>query len=270
MPELPEVEVCRLGITPHLLDKTVANLIVRNRSLRWPVPEEAEHMIGQTITAISRRAKYLLLSTPVGTLLMHLGMSGTIRIVEQNTPLKKHDHVDLVLNSGDVLRLNDPRRFGAVLWFTGDINNHELISHLGPEPLTDDFNEAYLLEKAKDKKVPIKTFLMNNKIVVGVGNIYANEALFQAQILPTTPAGKVSKAKLKKLVPIVKIVLAKAIEQGGTTLKDFTQSDGKPGYFAQELEVYGRAGKPCVHCKTLLTEIRIANRSTVFCSQCQR
>lgn len=269
MPELPEVEVCRLGIQSHITNQTVKHVVVRNARLRWPIPEAVSTLEGEKVLSVDRRAKYLLIRFTTGTLLMHLGMSGTIRIIDESTPVAKHDHFDLIFKNGQVLRLNDPRRFGAVLWQADHIDEQGLLSKLGPEPLSDEFCAGYLYQQAKNRKVPIKTFLMNNHIVVGVGNIYANESLFQAGILPTTLAGKVTKSRLDKLTEIIKDVLAQAIKQGGTTLKDFTQTDGKPGYFKQELKVYGRAGKKCLQCDTVLEEVRQANRSSVFCSNCQ-
>lgn len=269
MPELPEVEVCRLGITPHIEKQMVDDVIVRHRQLRWPIPEEVGDIAGQRVQKISRRSKYLLLTFESGTLLIHLGMSGTIRVVPKSTPVVKHDHFDLVFGNGKILRLNDPRRFGAVLWFDNHIDEQGILTKLGPEPLGEEFNYGYLFEKANKRKVPIKTFIMNNPIVVGVGNIYANEALFKAGILPTSLAGSISEERLNKLTDCIKTVLSDAIKQGGTTLKDFTQADGKPGYFAQSLNVYGRAGKPCLICKTLLEEVRQSNRSSVYCPNCQ-
>lgn len=270
MPELPEVEVCRLGILPHLKNHTVKDVIIRNARLRWPISEDVKTVIGQKVENIERRSKYLLLKFSTGTLLIHLGMSGTIRIIACDVEVTKHDHFDLVLSTGKVLRLNDPRRFGAVLWFEDHIDQQGLLTKLGPEPLSDEFSAGYLFSKAKNRKVPIKTFLMNNHIVVGVGNIYANEALFKAGIHPATLAGKISAKKYDQLTFIIKEVLSAAIKQGGTTLKDFTQVDGKPGYFAQALMVYGRAGEPCVTCSTTLEEIRQAGRSSVFCPHCQQ
>lgn len=269
MPELPEVEVCRLGISPHIINNEVAQVIVRNSQLRWPVPEAVKQLVGLKVKTVDRRAKYLLVRFDIGTLLLHLGMSGTIRVIDEKVPVAKHDHFELVFANGTVLRLNDPRRFGAVLWFEQHQDKQGLLSKLGPEPLSDDFCYDYLFEKAKNRKVPIKTFLMNNHIVVGVGNIYANEALFLSGILPTTQAGSLSKKRYNRLTDIIKQVLSAAIEQGGTTLKDFTQADGRPGYFAQSLFVYGRAGLPCLNCKEKLLEIRQANRSTVYCPNCQ-
>jgi len=269
MPELPEVEVCRLGISPHVLSQRVERVIVRQRQLRWPVPEELEDIIGLPVLSVDRRSKYLMLRFQSGTVLIHLGMSGTIRVIEANSPVAKHDHVDIVFSHGKALRLNDPRRFGAVLWLADHQDNDGVLAKLGPEPLSGEFNGDYLVNKALKRSVPIKTFLMNNQIVVGVGNIYANEALFRAGILPTAKASQISPARMHNLVDIIKEVLAQAIEQGGTTLKDFTQADGRPGYFAQKLNVYGRAGQPCVTCGTILKEIRQSNRSSVYCEQCQ-
>lgn len=269
MPELPEVEVCRLGISPHILDQQISEVIVRHWQLRWPVPKEVLAIKGQTVETVTRRSKYLLIKVQTGTLLLHLGMSGTVRIVDKSLAVVKHDHFDLVFNSGKVLRLNDPRRFGAVLWFEGHEDHDGILAKLGPEPFDKVFCDGYLFTKAKNRKVPIKTFIMNNAVVVGVGNIYANEALFKAGILPTAKAGDLSETRLNVLTSEIKQVLSAAIAQGGTTLKDFTQSDGKPGYFAQELNVYGRAGKPCLSCQTLLEEVRQSNRSSVYCPNCQ-
>ncbi|KGJ92194.1 bifunctional DNA-formamidopyrimidine glycosylase/DNA-(apurinic or apyrimidinic site) lyase [Thalassotalea sp. ND16A] len=271
MPELPEVEVCRQGIEPHVLNRTVANVIVRNSKMRWPITPTIDEICGEKIMEVSRRAKYLLIKTAKGTLVLHLGMSGTIRVIPKDSAVSKHDHFDLVLNSGMALRLNDPRRFGAVLWLTQDVAEHPLLAKLGPEPLLNDtFIDGYLFKKSRNKTVPVKTFIMNNHVVVGVGNIYANEALFQAGILPTAVAGKISQKRYNNLTDIIKKVLAKAINQGGTTLKDFTQADGRPGYFAQSLQVYGRGGEKCVICESVLKEIRQSGRASVFCPQCQK
>ena len=270
MPELPEVEVCRRGIEPHVLGQNVSHVVVRNAKMRWPITPTINEVGGEKITKISRRAKYLLLETEKGTLILHLGMSGTIRVIDKDTPVTKHDHFDLVLESGLTLRLNDPRRFGCVLWVTENINEHALIKKLGPEPLSTDFTDDCLYKKSRKKTVAIKTFLMNNHIVVGVGNIYANESLFKAGIDPRKQAGKVSKKHYIELTKQIKQILSAAIEQGGTTLKDFTQTDGKPGYFAQSLFVYGRAGEKCLTCREILLEIRQSNRSSVYCPNCQQ
>lgn len=269
MPELPEVEVCRLGITPHIVGHKVADVVVRNAKLRWPIPDEVHSVVGQSVEKIERRSKYLLLRFSSGTLLLHLGMSGSVRILEHDTPAVKHDHFEMRFDNDKMLRLNDPRRFGAVLWFPEHNDLQGLLTKLGPEPLTDDFAYGHLFAKAGNRKVPIKTFLMDNHVVVGVGNIYANEALFIASIHPATLVNSISEEKFNQLTDIIKQVLAAAIEQGGTTLKDFTQADGKPGYFAQKLFVYGRAGEKCDGCQTVLEEIRQSNRSSVFCPQCQ-
>ncbi|WOT05340.1 bifunctional DNA-formamidopyrimidine glycosylase/DNA-(apurinic or apyrimidinic site) lyase [Shewanella youngdeokensis] len=269
MPELPEVEVTKQGVSPYLIGNQVTDLIVRNPSLRWPVPDIAQQIIGQTIRAVRRRAKYLLIDTDAGTTIVHLGMSGSLRILPINTPVEKHDHIDLVLASGKILRYNDPRRFGAWLWCELPEHAHPLLSKLGPEPLESGFNIEYLIKALSNKKKAIKLCLMDNHIVVGVGNIYANEALFAAGIHPQTEAGKVDVERLTILVTEVKQILARAIKQGGTTLKDFINADGKPGYFAQKLHVYGRGGQTCTHCGQLLSEIRLGQRATVFCSICQ-
>jgi formamidopyrimidine-DNA glycosylase len=269
MPELPEVEVCRLGITPHIAGQKVAHVVVRNAKLRWPIPDEVHSVVGQTLEKIERRSKYLLLRFSSGTMLLHLGMSGSVRILEEHIPAAKHDHFEMLFDNDKMLRLNDPRRFGAVLWFPEHHDLQGLLTKLGPEPLTDDFTYGHLFTKAGNRKVPIKTFLMDNHVVVGVGNIYANEALFIASIHPATLVNSISEEKFNELTDIIKQVLAAAIEQGGTTLKDFTQADGKPGYFAQKLFVYGRAGEKCDGCQTVLAEIRQSNRSSVFCPQCQ-
>ncbi|MGS0689657.1 bifunctional DNA-formamidopyrimidine glycosylase/DNA-(apurinic or apyrimidinic site) lyase [Shewanella sp. 0m-8] len=270
MPELPEVEVTRQGVSPYLIGNEVTDLIIRNPSLRWPVPDIAKQIIGQTIRNVRRRAKYLLIDTDAGTTIVHLGMSGSLRILPASTPVEKHDHIDLVLASGKALRFNDPRRFGAWLWCELPEQAHPLLSKLGPEPLTDAFNAPYLLEALANKKKAIKLCLMDNHIVVGVGNIYANEALFAAGIHPQTEAGKVDAERITILVSEVKQILARAIEQGGTTLKDFTNADGKPGYFAQKLHVYGRGGETCTQCGHMLSEIKLGQRATVFCSLCQK
>ncbi|WP_110458386.1 bifunctional DNA-formamidopyrimidine glycosylase/DNA-(apurinic or apyrimidinic site) lyase [Shewanella algidipiscicola] len=270
MPELPEVEVTRQGITPHLIDQQVTALIVRNPSLRWPVPDIAQQIVGQTIRHIRRRAKYLLIDTDAGTTIVHLGMSGSLRIVSRSTKVEKHDHIDLVMASGKILRFNDPRRFGAWLWCELPEAAHPLLSKLGPEPLQSEFNVDYLAQALAGKKKAIKLCLMDNHIVVGVGNIYANEALFAAGIHPQTEAGRIDNERLTLLVAEVKQILANAIKQGGTTLKDFTNAEGKPGYFAQKLHVYGRGGDTCTQCGNLLSEIKLGQRATVFCGLCQR
>lgn len=270
MPELPEVEVTRMGIEPHIKDRQVTDIIVRNSRLRWPIPQELSELIGQTVVKVERRAKYLLIKSDAGTAILHLGMSGKLCVVPQDTPIQKHDHVDIVFDSGIILRYNDPRRFGALLWHTDPDSDHSVLRNLGPEPFDEVFCGDYLYQLSRGKKCSIKQFVMDNKIVVGVGNIYANEALFKAGILPKRAAGTIAKKRFEMLAPIIIETLKKAIAQGGTTLKDFAQADGKPGYFAQELLVYGRKGLPCLKCEEPLSEIKLGQRSTVFCENCQR
>lgn len=269
MPELPEVEVSRMGISPYLEGETIKKIHVYQSSLRWAVPEEVMLTEGLVINKVIRRAKYLLLETVMGSLILHLGMSGKLRVIDSSVPRIKHDHIDIEMETGKTLRFNDPRRFGCFLFQPpGEV--HKLLSKLGPEPLTMAFNHKDLYELSRDKKTVIKQFIMKNEVVVGVGNIYANEALFKAGIHPQTPAGKISKKRYEKLVILIKETLEQAILQGGTTLKDFAQTDGNPGYFAQELLVYGRGGLPCKICTKPLTEIKIGQRSSVFCDECQK
>jgi len=269
MPELPEVETTRRGIEPHICGKIVDEVIVRQPQLRWPVPSLlADRLVGNAILSVNRRAKYLLIAIDGGTMIMHLGMSGSLRMVTADTPPGKHDHVDICFQES-VLRFHDPRRFGAVLWVDGDPMGHKLLQQLGPEPLSGAFDGEYLHRLARGRKSAVKTFLMNGHVVVGVGNIYANEALFQAGIHPKTAAGKISINRYERLVEAVKAVLTEAIKQGGTTLRDFTREDGKPGYFAQQLNVYGRGGANCLVCGGVIKEIRLGQRSTFYCSNCQ-
>lgn len=270
MPELPEVETTCRGIEPHIVNRAVRAVTIRQPKLRWPIPEQLPAILqGKTLIDVSRRGKYLLLGFSHGHLLIHLGMSGNLRIVSRREDPSYHDHVDIEFGAEQVLRLNDPRRFGAVLWTSKSVAEHTLIAHLGPEPLTDQFDLDYLWARTRKRKQAIKTFIMDSKVVVGVGNIYANEALFAAGIRPTKAAGLVSKRHIALLVSEIKAVLARAIEQGGTTLKDFVGGDGKPGYFQQQLQVYGRQGQACRFCKKPLKEIRLAQRSTVYCTNCQ-
>lgn len=268
MPELPEVEVSKLGIQPHIEQQVVKQVVIRNPNLRWPIPDEVQQMVGQKIERITRRAKYLLLQVEAGTAILHLGMSGKLRVIDSSVTPEKHDHVDIVVENGKLLRLNDPRRFGAFLWQPkGEI--HTLLTKLGPEPLTEDFDDNRLYELSRGKTTKVKNFIMDNHVVVGVGNIYANESLFKAGIDPRRPAGKISKKRYQVLTEKIKQTLAFAIEQGGTTLKDFTQTDGNPGYFAQELLVYGRAGEDCMVCGETLKEIKLGQRASVYCPSCQ-
>jgi len=270
VPELPEVETSRRGISPHIERRVLKQLIIRNHSLRWPVPEDLPQLLeGKKLLRVERRGKYLLLVFTHGTALVHLGMSGSVQIVSAAKEPGKHDHVDFVFGLDTVLRYNDPRRFGLVLWTNEPIEQHRLIAHLGPEPLSDDFHWEYLFQASRKRKQALKTFLMDSKTVVGVGNIYANESLFMAGLRPGRAAGGLTKAKAQLLVGKIKEVLSKAIEQGGTSLKDFVGGDGKPGYFAQHLFVYGREGQPCLICAERLKHGRIAQRATVYCPKCQ-
>jgi formamidopyrimidine-DNA glycosylase len=269
MPELPEVETTRRGIEPYAKGQRIEKVIVREKRLRWPVDENlSAQLSGRQITSVERRAKYLLLATDIGEVMIHLGMSGSLRIIEQEKP-KKHDHLDLVLCNGKTIRFNDPRRFGSVLLAPAG-QQHKLLASLGVEPLLDEFNIDYLWPLAKQRKLPIKAFIMNNQVVVGVGNIYAQEALFLTGIHPGRAANRISKKRLESLIEAIKQVLAKAIEAGGSSLKDFTGADGKPGYFQQTLNVYGRQGEACVVCSNPLKQLTIGQRNTAFCSHCQR
>lgn len=281
MPELPEVETTKRGIEPYLQGRTITSLVIRQPKLRWPIPAELVHLVqGQKIDALERRGKYIGLHLKAGTIIVHLGMSGSLYLVDAETPPLFHDHVDFHLDNGKWLRYTDPRRFGTILWHQAQLNtsrtfasdwlNHSLLAHLGPEPLTTDFNADYLAQQAKNKKQAVKTFIMDSKQVVGVGNIYANEALFLSGIHPHKAAGTINAKQFTLLVSCIKQVLANAIEQGGTTLRDFVGGDGKPGYFKQSLNVYGRAGEPCITCESTLEESRLGQRSTVFCHNCQK
>ena len=271
MPELPEVETTRRGILPHLLNKRVASVVVRQKKLRWPItPALQEDLPGQLINSITRRGKYLLLASSDGTLIIHLGMSGSLRIVSQQQAAGKHDHVDIIFKNHKILRYTDPRRFGCLLWHRGDITTHPLLKALGPEPLEEQFDGDHLATRSRKRSTSIKSFIMDSRNVVGVGNIYANEALFLAGISPKRAAGKISVERYRVLAQSIKQVLFSAIQMGGTTLRDFTDSNGEPGYFKQSLSVYSRGGLPCVTCQELLKEIRLGQRSTVYCSNCQR
>lgn len=271
MPELPEVETTRRGIEPHLRGNTITRLVVRQPRLRWPIPADlGAALTGSAIERVERRAKYLLVPFAHGTLIMHLGMSGSLRLVPIGQPAEKHDHVDIELSSGQLLRYTDPRRFGAILWQASGEPGHPLLENLGPEPLTDAFDGDYLFQRSRRRNVPVKSFLMDGHVVVGVGNIYANEALFSAGIRPDRSAGKISRERYVRLVDEVKRVLARSIKQGGTTLRNFVGGDGKPGYFRQQLLVYGRGGEACRQCEAILVEVRLGQRSTVYCRRCQR
>jgi len=271
VPELPEVETTRRGIEPYLKNRTVKSVTVRNPRLRWPIPKTlAKKLLGQKIFSVKRRAKYLLIKTEAGTLILHLGMSGSLRISAIGTAYRKHDHFALTLSNGKELRLHDPRRFGAVLWTKSNVYQHPLLTSLGPEPLEKDFNADHLYRSKQNRKVSIKQHIMNSKIVVGVGNIYASEALFLAGIHPKRAAKRISKVRIERLVVAIKSVLSDSIQQGGTTLRDFVRENGEPGYFSQHLNVYGKAGEPCPSCGKTIKQIVLGQRSTYYCPNCQR
>ena len=270
MPELPEVETTCRGIEPHMQGRTITAVQVRQPQLRWPVPDEIQRLVGQTVNSVTRRAKYVLVNTDRGTALLHLGMSGSLRVVDVSLEPGKHDHVDLVLDSGKAVRLHDPRRFGAVLWTEENPELHKLINHLGPEPLTDDFDAERLYRMSRKRTGSVKPFIMDAEVVVGVGNIYASESLFMAGISPARSAKNISLKRYARLVDCIKQVLARSIEQGGTTLRDFVQAEGKPGYFKQQLNVYGRAGEECHQCSAPIQQIKHAQRSTFYCKTCQK
>ena len=270
MPELPEVETTRRGIEPHLVGERITHFTVHERRLRWPVAPELDVLKGATVASVRRRAKYLLLDVPAGAAIVHLGMSGSLRIVKPDEPLRKHDHVELATSSGSVLRYHDPRRFGCWLWQGADQPTHSLLAKLGPEPLSDGFDSEHLFAATRRRNVPIKVLIMNAAVVVGVGNIYASESLFMAGIRPGRAARRVTRVESNRLVNAIKTVLARSIEQGGTTLRDFVGSDGTPGYFAQQLLVYGREGDPCQRCQHPVSQRTIGQRSTFWCSQCQQ
>jgi formamidopyrimidine-DNA glycosylase len=270
MPELPEVETTRRGIAPHLVGRRVRELVLRTRMLRWPVPAELPRRLeGRTIASVERRAKYLLLGVEGGAAIVHLGMSGSLRVLDDAVAARKHDHVDLVLDSGQRLRFNDPRRFGCWLWQPAG-ETHPLLAGLGPEPLDDGFDGDLLWRRSRGRRGPVKNFLMDQAVVVGVGNIYAAEALFRAGIDPRRAAGRVSRERYAALAAAVKEILAHAIRRGGTTLRDFLKPDGEPGYFEQELFVYGRAGEPCKACATPIRTLNIGQRASCWCPACQR
>ncbi|MFC3716058.1 bifunctional DNA-formamidopyrimidine glycosylase/DNA-(apurinic or apyrimidinic site) lyase [Luteimonas soli] len=285
MPELPEVETTRRGLAPHVEGRRVAAVVLRRPDLRWPIPPDiAERLPGQRIDAVRRRAKYLLLDTAAGSALLHLGMSGSLRVLPAGAPVRPHDHFDIALaapgrGGGRVLRFNDPRRFGCLLWQPAG-ETHPLLRGLGPEPLDDGFGGTapggttfdgdYLFARSRGRRAPVKTFLMDQRTVVGVGNIYAAEALFAAGISPLRAAGKVSRERYRLLADAVRRILGQAIDRGGTTLRDFLAPDGAPGYFVQELSAYGRGGAPCPNCGRPLKQAQVGQRATVWCGHCQR
>lgn len=271
MPELPEVEVIRRGIVSHLEGRRLVGATIRNSSLRWPVPHDLGHMLcGLEINKVMRRGKYLLFGCGKGTLILHLGMSGSLRLLPAATLPQKHDHVDLILDNDTILRLKDPRRFGAILWETADVTRHALLAQLGPEPLTTAFNGNLLYEKTRRRSASIKEVLTNSRIVAGIGNIYASEALFSAGINPATPAGRISLRRSRKLVQAIKKTLNLAIKAGGSSLRDFVNSDGNPGYFQQQYWVYRRTGQPCRKCGATIMQITQGQRSSFYCPLCQK
>jgi len=270
MPELPEVETTRRGIAPSVVGRRVTEVVVRNPSLRWPVPASlASELVGQALADIKRRGKYLLLRFDTGTLILHLGMSGHLRLLTVPQPADKHDHFDIVFDGDFRLRLHDPRRFGSVSWTVEDPLAHPLLAHLGVEPLEAGLSGAYLYQVSRGRTASVKSILMDSRIVVGIGNIYANEALFLAGISPTRAAGRISLDRYGGLAAAVKEVLQQAIAQGGTTLRDFFDSDGRPGYFDQSLKVYGREQLPCRRCGDTIRKIRQGSRSSYYCPSCQ-
>lgn len=270
MPELPEVETVRRGLAPRVTGQMVTRVLVRQPRLRWPVPEQlAMQLPGQRITQVARRAKYLLLHTQAGTLLCHLGMSGRLRLLPAATPWQKHDHAELALTDDGVLRFNDSRRFGALLWTTDAPEQHPLLRDLGPEPFDPVFSGAYLQRQLHGRTMAIKPLLLDQRLVAGVGNIYASEALFSAGIHPLRPAAQLSQAECDRLVAAVRTVLNAAIAQGGTTLRDFVGGDGQTGYFQHALQVYGRADLPCPTCGQPIHRCRTGQRATYYCRHCQ-
>lgn len=270
MPELPEVEITRRGIVPHIQGQTVKNVIVRNAKLRWPVqPRLKKELRGKMINTVMRRAKYLLLYTSPGTVILHLGMSGSLRIVPADTPPQKHDHVDIIFGNGKCLRLRDPRRFGAILWTRSDPYKHYLLKNIGPEPLGDEINGDYFFEQSRKRKTAIKHFVMNSRVIAGVGNIYACESLFRAGINPMMITKNITMDQCHRLSDAIGQVLNEAIKQGGTTLRDFKNSDGRPGYFKLSLRVYDRENQTCMVCGTLIARAVQQKRSTFYCPDCQ-
>lgn len=270
MPELPEVETTRRGLLP-LLGQAVESVIVRQPSLRWPVPQHlAQTLPGQRLLALTRRAKYLLADFGRGTLLLHLGMSGRLCLLEKDEPPGKHDHFDLHFADGRVLRLRDPRRFGAVLWLEGDALEHALLNRLGPEPLEEAFDGAWLYRQTRTRTAAIKNVIMDSHVVVGVGNIYASESLFRAGLDPRKPASKMTRRDCERLVTEIKATLQDALQAGGSSLRDFFGADGNPGYFQQSYFVYGRTNQPCRVCAGTISTVRLGQRSTFYCASCQK
>jgi formamidopyrimidine-DNA glycosylase len=271
VPELPEVETTLRGIAPHLAGRRITGVVVRDRRLRWPVAPGLEaRLAGQSILGAARRAKYLILTCADGSAILHLGMSGSLRLVPAGTPPGPYDHLDIALDSGRCLRLTDPRRFGCLLWTEDDPREHPRLKGLGPEPLEPGFDGAYLFHAAKGRRAPVKHFLMDSRVVAGLGNIYVNEALFRAGIHPARAAGRIAEARCDRLAGAVREVLGEAIERGGTTLRNYVGGDGRPGWFQLRLSVYGRAGQPCPRCGTAVIRVPLGQRATYACRRCQR
>ncbi|MEO8752588.1 MAG: bifunctional DNA-formamidopyrimidine glycosylase/DNA-(apurinic or apyrimidinic site) lyase [Casimicrobiaceae bacterium] len=271
MPELPEVETTRRGVTPHVVGRRVAGLHVYDSRLRWPVPSDLfNRLVGRVIDGVDRRSKYLLFRLGTDTLLVHLGMTGSLRVHHRTPPRQPHDHVDVVFDDATLLRYNDPRRFGAILWVPAPAGDHPLLKNLGPEPFDAAFDAAYLWRATRSRTAAIKLALMDNHLVVGVGNIYANESLFRAGIRPTVPANRVSRPRLARLVDEVRAVLTEAIAKGGSTLRDYVDARGEPGYFQLDYFVYGREGEPCHVCGSAIRHARLGGRASFFCHHCQR
>lgn len=271
MPELPEVETTRRGIAPAILGHRITAVVVREPRLRWRIAADLPEVVArQTVRSVRRRAKYLLIDLDEGSLILHLGMSGNLRVMDANSAPIAHDHVDIVLEAGQCLRFNDPRRFGSLHFTTSDPNDHPLLKRLAPEPLEEEFDGPYLSKVARGRRVTIKQFIMNSTVVVGVGNIYASESLFRSGIRPRRAAGRITKEEMVRLAAAIKAVLQDAIRAGGTTLRDYVNPEGASGYFRQKLFVYERAGEPCRRCKTPIRQLVQGGRSTYFCPTCQR
>jgi formamidopyrimidine-DNA glycosylase len=271
VPELPEVETIRRGVAPQVERRKVTAVRIYDRRLRWPVPRSLSRtLVGRIVDRVERRSKYLLFRLGRGTLIVHLGMTGSLRVFRAAPPRKQHDHVDLEFDGGIVLRYRDPRRFGAMLWSRGDAAAHPLLVALGPEPFAPEFNADYFFRETRKRRAAIKLALMDNGLVVGVGNIYANESLFRAGIRPTRPANRVSHARLQRLIGVVRETLSDAIAKGGSTLRDYVDSRGEPGYFQLDYFVYGREGEPCRACGTRIRSVRQGARASFFCPRCQR
>ena len=269
MPELPEVETTRRGIEPHVGGETIERVILRDTRLRWPISDEVGSLDGSRVIDLSRRGKYILMRLDRGHLIWHLGMSGSMRILPVGSPAAVHEHVEIEFGNGKALKFRDPRRFGALLFCDHDPQQHRLLRSLGPEPLGDDFNVDYLYQHCRQRSASIKNVIMNSQVVVGVGNIYASEALFRAGIRPARAARRISRVRIAALVEAIRVTLAAAIDQGGTTLQDFTQADGKPGYFRHELQVYGNR-ENCKICQTPIKQVTLGQRASYYCPDCQK